>query len=43
MFQATGNIEVVRELLGQKSVGATSAYLNIGKRKALNIGKKFEF
>lgn len=43
VFQATGNIEVVRELLGQQSVNATSAYLNVGKRKALEIGKKFEF
>lgn len=43
VFQETGNIEVVRELLGQRSVNATSAYLNVGKRKALEIGKRFEF
>jgi len=43
VFQETGNIEVVRELLGQRSVNATSAYLNVGKRKALEIGKRFDF
>jgi len=42
VYKATNNIEVVRELLGQKSVTATSAYLNVGKRKALEIGKRFE-
>ena len=42
VFHATQNIEVVRELLGQKSVSATSAYLNVGKKAALEVGKAFE-
>jgi len=29
----------VRELLGQKSVSATSVYLNISKRQALDLAK----
>jgi hypothetical protein len=35
IYEQTRNIEVIRELLGQKSVSATSAYLNVGKKKAL--------
>ena len=42
VFHATQNIEVVRELLGQKSVSATSAYLNVGKKAALEVGRRFE-
>lgn len=42
VFEATRNIEVVRELLGQTSVSATSAYLNVGKRRALDIARKLE-
>lgn len=42
LYQMTGNIEAVRLLLGQKSVSATSAYLNIDKRQALNIAESFE-
>ena len=42
IFEATRNIEVVRELLGQSSVSATSAYLNVGKKRALEIAKKLE-
>ena len=43
VYEDTGNIEVVRELLGQQSVNATSSYLNVGKRKALEIGKRYDF
>ncbi len=32
----------MRELLGQSSVSATSAYLNVGKKRALEIAKKLE-
>ena len=43
VFRATNNVEVVRELLGHSSVSSTSAYLNIGKKKALEIARKIEF
>ncbi len=43
VFQATNNVEVVRELLDHASVSSTSAYLNIGKKKALEIARKVEF
>jgi len=36
------NVEAVRELLGQSIVSATSAYLNVGKRRALEIAKQLE-
>ena len=42
VFQVTNNVEVVRELLGHSSVSSTSAYLNIGKKKALEIARKVE-
>ena len=42
IYEQTRNIEVIRELLGQKSVSATSAYLNVGKKKALAIAQKFD-
>jgi hypothetical protein len=42
IYEQTRNIEVIRELLGQKSVSATSAYLNVGKKKALAIARKFD-
>lgn len=42
VFQVTNNVEVVRELLGHSSIKSTSAYLNIGKKKALEIAKKVE-
>ena len=42
IYDRTRNIEVVRELLGQKTVTATSAYLNVGKKKALAIARRFE-
>jgi hypothetical protein len=42
IYEQTRNIEVIRELLDQKSVSATSAYLNVGKTKALAIARKFD-
>lgn len=42
IFEKTGNVEVVKELLGHKSITSTSAYLNIGKRKALEIAREVE-
>jgi integrase len=42
VYEHTRNIEVVRELLGQTSVSATSAYLNVGKKRALEIAKQLE-
>ena len=42
VYQHTHNIEVVRQLLGQSSVAATSTYLGIAKRDALEIARKFE-
>lgn len=41
VYGKTNNIEVVRQLLGQKSVGATSAYLNLDKEKALDVYSQF--
>jgi integrase len=42
VYQHTHNVEAVRQLLGQSSVAATSAYLGIDKRAALEIARKFE-
>lgn len=42
VYQHTHNVEAVRQLLGQSSVAATSAYLGIEQREALEIAKKFE-
>lgn len=42
VYKMTGNIEAVRLLLGQKDVSATSYYLNIDKRQALDISESFE-
>ena len=42
VYANTRNIEVVRELLGQRSVAATSAYLNVGQKRALEIARRFE-
>lgn len=41
VYKQTGNIEAVRQLLGQKSVTSTSAYLNIGQNEALDIYQEF--
>jgi integrase len=42
VYHHTHNVEVVRQLLGQSSVAATSAYLGIDQREALEIARKFE-
>lgn len=39
IYEKTKDIESVRELLGQRSVSATSVYLNISKRQALDLAK----
>jgi integrase len=41
IYKKTNNIEVVRLLLGQKSISSTSAYLNIEKQEALDIGREW--
>jgi len=41
IYEQTRNVEAVRELLGQSTVSATSAYLGVGKRQALEIAKRF--
>jgi hypothetical protein len=42
VYQHTHNVEVVRQLMGQSSVAATSAYLGIEQRHALDIARKLE-
>ena len=42
IYEKTRNIKVVQELLGQKSLGATSVYLGISSKEALSIAKNFE-
>jgi integrase len=42
VYQHTHNVEVVRQLLGQASVAATSAYLGIEQRQALELARKFD-
>jgi site-specific recombinase XerD len=42
VYQHTHNVEVVRQLLGQSSMAATSTYLGIEQRDALEIARKFE-
>ncbi len=42
IYEQTRNIEVVHELLGQSTVTATLAYLDIRKRRALEIASKVE-
>lgn len=41
VYKQTGNIEAVRQLLGQKSVTSTSAYLNLSQNEALTIYDEF--
>jgi integrase len=43
IYKKTLNPELVRQLLGQKSVTATSHYLNISHREALEIAQETEF
>lgn len=42
IFQATGNAEVVRQLLGHSSIASTSAYLNVEKKHALEIARRID-
>ena len=42
VYEKTGNIEAVRQLLGQKSVTSTSHYLNISQKEALEIAREIE-
>ena len=39
IYEVTRNAEVVRELLGQKSIASTSHYLGIDRRKALDVAR----
>ena len=43
LFAATGNVEAVRLLLGQASTQATSHYLGVGQREALELAKQVRF
>jgi integrase len=40
IYDRTGNIEAVRQLLGQKSVTSTSHYLNVSQKDALQIARE---
>jgi integrase len=40
VYKRTGNIEAVRQLLGQHNVNATSVYLNVGQEDALAIARE---
>lgn len=42
IFKKTNNIEVARQLLGQKSVNSTTSYLDIEKDDAWNVADWFE-
>ena len=42
VFRQTNNVEVVRNLLGQKSVTATSEYLEVSLDDALAVKRRFE-
>ncbi|MEE8059808.1 MAG: tyrosine-type recombinase/integrase [Pseudomonadales bacterium] len=42
IYAKTKNIEAIRQLLGQKSIASTSAYLGIDQQEAMNVGRKFE-
>jgi integrase len=41
LYEQSNNLEVVRRMLGHKSLTATSAYLGIDDDQALDIAKKF--
>jgi len=41
LYDQTRNVEAVRQLLGQSTVSATSAYLGVGQHQALEIAKRF--
>ena len=40
IYDQTRNVEAVRQLLGQSTVSATSAYLGVGQHQALEIAKR---
>ncbi len=40
VYEETNNIEAVRQLLGQKSITATSHYLNIDQKQSLDIARR---
>jgi integrase len=42
LYEQSNNLEVVRRMLGHRSLGATSAYLGIDDDQALAIAKKFQ-
>ena len=42
IYEMTRNPEVVRQLLGHKSLSATSAYLDIDKARAIAVARRFE-
>lgn len=42
IYEVTKNPEVVRELLGQKSIASTSHYLGIDRKKALDVARMVE-
>ncbi len=42
IFAKTGNIECIRQLLGQKSVTSTSHYLDLSKKESIAIAREIE-
>lgn len=42
IFQATGNHEIVRQLLGHSSIESTSHYLGVERKHALEVAIKME-
>ena len=43
VYEQTGNVEAVRLLLGQGSTAATSHYLGVSRRDALELARKIRF
>ncbi len=41
MYKEGVGIEIIRRLLGQKSIESTKAYLGIEQQEAFEIGKQF--
>ena len=41
IYESTRDPELVRQLLGQKHITATSAYLSIDKNRAIELGSNF--
>ena len=42
VYERTGNIEAVRQLLGHTSLGSTQHYLNVSKKDALKLAREVE-